>query len=63
MPRPRKINSKCDVSVILLWQFKRMDDAGVTTSTPAWSCVKVILDLVREIAGEEAIWNINIEAL
>jgi len=33
-----------------------MDDAGVTTNKPAWNYVKVILDLVREISGEEAIW-------
>jgi hypothetical protein len=32
-----------------------MDGVGVTTNTPAWSYVKVILGLVREISGEEAI--------
>jgi len=55
MLRPCIINNNCDVNLILFRQLKKMDDAGVTTNTPARNCVKVILDLVREISGEEAI--------
>jgi hypothetical protein len=35
-----------------------MGDTGVTRNTHEWSYVRVILDLGREISGEEAIWNI-----
>jgi hypothetical protein len=32
-----------------------MDDAGVTTNTQTRNYLKVVLDLVWEISGEEAI--------
>jgi GTP cyclohydrolase FolE2 len=51
MTGPCIINNKSDISVVLLRQLKKMDEACVTKTTHAGSDVKFVVDLGREISG------------